>query len=255
VTVHHRFDGDAAAPVLVLAGSLGTTNAMWEPQLAALAERFRVLRYDHPGHGDSPVPDGPLSIEDLGVGVLALLDDVGLERVSFCGLSLGGMVGMWLARHAPERVDRLVLCCTSARFAPPERWTERAATVRRHGLAAVADTVLERWFTPRFREREPEAVERYRGMLLSTPAEGYARCCEVVRDADLREAVGAIVAPTLVIAGTEDPAVAPDDIRLLAERIAGARVVDLRAAHLASVEQPEAFCRVLLGHLAAAVAA
>lgn len=242
--LHHRFDGDPGAPVVVLAGSLGSTLAMWEPQLPALAQRFLVLRYDHPGHGGSPVPDAGVTIDDLGEAVVALLDELGLERVSFCGLSLGGMVGMWLASTAPERVDQLALCCTAPRFGPARRWQERADAVRARGMEAVAEAVLERWFTPGLR-----APARYREMLLATPAEGYARCCEAIRDADLRPHLSAIEASTLVVVGARDPAVSEDDTRLLAG-IRGARVVALEAAHLANVEQPSAFADALLEHLA-----
>jgi 3-oxoadipate enol-lactonase len=173
VEAHHLQEGPEEAPVLVLSNSLGTTLEMWDEQAPALSERFRLLRYDHRGHGGSPVPPGPYKIEDLGRDVIALLDRLGVERFSFCGLSLGGMVGMWLASEAPERVERLVVCCTSARFAP-DTFDSRARTVRANGVGAIADTVVERWFTPAFREGRPQVVEWARRMLLETPAEGYA---------------------------------------------------------------------------------
>lgn len=245
--LHHRFDGDPAAPVVVLSSSLGTTLELWEPQLPALTRGFRVLRYDHPGHGRSPLPTGPL---DLGGDVFTLLDELGLERVSFCGLSLGGLVGMWLASGAPERVERLVLACTSPRFATPEFWLERAAVVRRDGVEAIADVVLERWFTAAFRAAQPAIVQRHREMLVSTPPEGYARCCEVLAAWDLRERVGEIVAPTLVLGGADDPAVPSEDTELLGRTIPRARVVVLpQAAHLANVEHAEAFTRAVVDHL------
>ena len=195
VELHHLFEGPEDAPVLVMANSLGTTLRMWEDQAPSLRERFRLLRYDHRGHGGSPVPSGPYEIGDLGRDVLALLDRLGVEQFSFCGLSVGGMVGMWLASEAPERVERLVLCCTAARFAPPEQWEERARTARAKGVGAIADAVLERWFTPPFRESHPGTVAWAGGMLRGTPAEGYAGCCEAIRDADLRGRLGAISAP------------------------------------------------------------
>jgi 3-oxoadipate enol-lactonase len=230
---------------LVLAGSLGATHEMWDPQLEAFEARFRkVVTYDHPGHGGASVPQTPITLDDLGRHVLALLDERELDRVSFCGLSLGGMVGMWLASRAPERIERLVLACTSARFAPPERWRERAATVRAHGLEAIADAALERWFTPAFEDRA-----RYREMFVSNDPEGYARCCEAIAVADLRDDVGAIRAPTLVIAGDQDPSVPREDTQLLAEGIPDARVVTLPAAHLASVERPTEFADAVLEHL------
>jgi 3-oxoadipate enol-lactonase len=243
VTLHHRLDGDASAPVLVLSSSLGTTHAMWDPQLPALAARHRVLRYDHPGHGASP--PGPSSIEGLAREVLGLLDELGLERVAFCGLSLGGMVGMWLGANAPERVERLVLCCTAPHLPPREFWQERADTVRAQGVEAIADTVVARWFTERFKDGEPETVRRYRDMLAASPAEGYARCCEAIRDLDLRADLGRIEAPATVILGAHDPVVTEDGKRALAG-IRGARVVELDAAHLANVEQPGAFTEAVV---------
>ena len=250
VALHHLPEGPEDAPVLVMANSLGTTLHVWDEQAPALRESFRLLRYDHRGHGGSPVPPGPYKMEDLGRDVLALLDRSGIERFSFCGLSIGGVVGMWLASEAPERVERLVLCCTSARFEPPEAWTERAETVRAKGVGAIADAVLGRWFTPPFRESRPDVVEWADRMLRSTPAEGYAGCCEALRDADMRERLGGIRAPTLVIAGADDPAAPVDRAELIRDSISGARLeVIPQAAHIANVEQPEAVTRAILDHL------
>lgn len=250
VAVHCRVEGPEGAPVVVLSGSLGTELGVWDAQVAALAGRFRVVRYDHRGHGRSPVPRGPYALEDLGRDLLALLDRLGLERVSLCGLSLGGLVGMWAASEAAQRFERLILACTSSRFAPPEQWHERAATVRARGVAAVADAVLGRWFTPAFRARAPETVERMARMLVSTPAEGYAGCCEALAAADARARLRAIRAPTLVIAGANDPATPPDRARLMKDEIREAELVVLpEAAHLASVECPEAFTEALVRHL------
>lgn len=250
VDLHYLLEGPEDAPVLVMANSLGTTLRMWDEQAPALRERFRLLRYDHRGHGDSPVPSGPYTIEDLGRDVLALLDRLEVGRASFCGLSIGGMVGMWLASEAPERIESLVLCCTAARFAPPDAWETRARTVREGGVDAIAEAVLERWFTPAFRASHQETLEWAGRMLRETPAEGYAGCCEAIRDADLRSRLGVISAPTLVIGGADDPAAPVDQAELIHDSIPGARllVVD-RAAHLANVEQPEAITRAVLEHL------
>jgi 3-oxoadipate enol-lactonase len=250
VALHHTLEGPEDAPVLVASNSLGTTPRMWDDQAPALLERFRLLRYDHRGHGNSPVPAGSYKIDDLGRDVLTLLDRLEVERFSFCGLSIGGAVGMWLAGELPERVERLVLCCTAARFAPPEQWNERAETVRSEGVGAIADAVLERWFTPQFRESRPETVEWAGGMLCNTPAEGYAGCCEAIRDADLRSRLGAIRAPTLVVAGAEDPAAPVEEAQLIRDSIPDARLVVVeQAAHLANVEQPEAVTQAVLEHL------
>ena len=167
--LHHQVEGPEGAPVLVLSNSLGTTLEMWQDQAPALRERFRLVRYDHRGHGGSPIPPGPYAMDDLGRDVLALLDALGVERFSFCGLSVGGMVGMWLAGEVPERVERLALCCTSASF-DPDAYCSRARTVREHGVAEVADAVLRRWFTPAFRERRPDILEWAGQMLRETPA-------------------------------------------------------------------------------------
>lgn len=256
VRVHHRLEGPEDAPLVVLSNSLGTTHAMWDRQAEALSARFRVLRYDTRGHGDSPVPPGPYSMADLGGDVIELLDGLGLERASFCGLSIGGMTGLWLAVNAPERLDRLVLCSTTAHLPPRDAWLERAALVRAEGTAAVADSVLGRWFTPGFAEHEPAAVGRVREMLLSTPAEGYAACCEAIAEHDLRAELGGITAPTLVIAGEDDPATPPEHGRRLEGGIPGARLLVVPdARHLANVEQPEAITRAIDGHLGAEVPA
>ena len=252
--LHHVLEGPAEAPALVLSSSLGTTLELWEPQARALAERFAVLRYDRRGHGRSPVPAGPYAIADLGSDVLGLLDELGLERVSFCGLSLGGAEGMWLAAHAPGRIDRLVLACTAPRFPPAETWEQRAAGVRVHGTESVADAAMERWFSPAFRSREPGTVARFRAMLAGTPAEGYAACCDALAALDLRPELAAIAAPTLVLSGELDPVAPPEAGAALASGIARARhVVFPGAAHVANVEQPEAFTDALLDHLTATV--
>lgn len=249
VELDYRLEGPEDAPVLVLANSLGTTFRMWDEQAPALSERFRLLRYDHRGHGDSPVPPGPYGMDDLGGDVLALLDRLGVERFSFCGLSIGGMVGMWLASEAPERIERLVLCCTSARF-DPAAYNSRAKTVRAEGVGVIADAVLERWFTPALHESRLDLVEWSGRMLRGTPAEGYAGCCEAIGAADLSGRLAAISAPTLVISGADDPAAPVEKAEFIRDSIPGASLVVVDgAAHLANVEQPEAVTRAILAHL------
>lgn len=250
VNLHHLLEGPGDAPVLVLANSLGTTLRMWDAQAPALRERFRLLRYDHRGHGGSSVPPGPYEIEDLGRDALALLDRMEIEHFSFCGLSIGGMVGMWLASEVPERVERLVLCCTSALLGPKEMWEERAKVARSQGVGALADSVVERWFTPAFREKSPETVEWARRMLRETPSEGYAGCCEAIRDMDLRDRLGKIRAPTLIVAGAEDPATPPAHGEFIRDSIPDARLLVVeKAAHIANVERSEEVTRAILGHL------
>lgn len=248
--VHHTFAGPEEAGVVVLSNSLGTTLEMWEPQAAVLARDLRVLRYDMRGHGRSPVPETPYSIADLGADLVALLDRHGIERASLCGVSLGGMVSMWAAAHAPERVDRLVLCSTSAIMGPPESWTERAALVRREGMAAVADTVVARWFTPGFTAARPDVVAAIRAQLASTPPEGYAGCCEAIKDMDQRPDLPSITAPTLVIAAGGDPSTPPAHARTIAGLIPGARLEVLdRGAHLVNVEEPDLVTPLIAAHL------
>jgi 3-oxoadipate enol-lactonase len=248
---HCRVDGPAAAPVVVLSNSLGTNLAMWDGQMPALTPRFRVMRYDTRGHGSSVISPGGYAIDTLGRDVLGLLDALNIPRAHFCGLSMGGAIGMWLALNAPERIDRLVLADTAARFGTVEKWNARIDAVRRGGLGAIADGVVEGWFTPRFRERAPEAVARLRQMLLAAPTEGYLASCAAVRDVDLRGAIDRIACPTLVIVGTHDVPTPPAQARGLTERIAGARYVELDAAHISNVEAAERFTAELVGFLTA----
>jgi 3-oxoadipate enol-lactonase len=250
VAVHHVVEGPAEAPALVLSNSLGSTLGVWDRQMAALTRHFRVIRYDLRGHGASPVPTGPYDISDLGADVLALLDGLGVGRAHVGGLSIGGQVAMWLAANAPDRVERLVLCCTSPRFEPPEAWAARAATVRAEGAAAVADAVVSRWFTPAFAERFPELVREMRDMIAGTPAEGYAACCGVVERADLRPRLTSIQAPTLVIAGADDPAAPPEQAERIAAAVPRSRLAVVQhAAHLANVERPDEVNALILEHL------
>lgn len=253
VEVFHVSDGPPDAPALVLLDSLGSSLAMWDPQVEAFARHFRVVRFDLRGHGRSPVPRGPYEIADLGADVLALLDRLGVLRAHLCGLSIGGMIGLWLAEQAPERVDRLVLCCASARLEPSEAWTARAATVRAGGTEAVADAVVGRWFTPPYAASHPDLVVRMRAMIAATPAEGYASCCEAIAGMDLRPGLASVRAPTLLIAAADDPAIPPDHSERIAASIDGARVVIVPdAAHMPNVEQPDRVTAAILDHLCTA---
>ncbi len=247
VEVEYTLEGPGDAPVVVLSNSLGTTSIMWDAQAAVLSERFRVLRYDTRGHGGSPAPPGPYSVAELGGDLLALLDRLELERVSFCGLSIGGMTGMWLGVNAAERIDRLAICCTAMRLPPPEMWTDRAALVRNDGMTSVIDATMERWFTPAFPERSPEVVQRIREIFLATDPEGYAGCCEALGDFDMTGELGAVRAPTLVIAGEEDPVGTPERAAAIAAEVVDSRLVVLpEARHLAAVEQSEAVTKELV---------
>jgi 3-oxoadipate enol-lactonase len=244
-----RIEGPTDAPVLVLSNSLGTNWSLWDDQMPSLTARFRVLRYDTRGHGSSPVTAGPYSIAMLAQDVVVLLDAFKVERAHFCGLSLGGITGMWLGMHAAERIERLVLANTAPRIGPPALWNARIETVRQGGMAAIADTVLERWFTAGFRARAADAVGRVGNMLLTTPPDGYAACCAAIRDADQWPGIETLRSPTLVIQGTHDVATPAAEGRKLAERIAGARYVELDAAHISNVEAAERFTAELLAFL------
>jgi 3-oxoadipate enol-lactonase len=245
MNLQHRLDGRDGAPTIVFANSLGTTLELWDRQVPAFTPDFRVLRYDQLGHGRSDVPPGPYTVALLGLELLALLDELGIERASFCGLSLGGAVGMWLGANAAERIDRLVLAGTSAWFGPPERWVERSALVRAEGTESIADATMGRWFTPAFAGTGP-----YREQLVATPREGYAACSDALALWDFRDALGSIPVPTLVLVGNEDPATPLADARLIADGIPGARLTVVpEAAHLLNVEQPAAFNRAVVEHL------
>ena len=247
--LHYRLEGPADRPCLVLSNSLGCTLEMWEPQVAAFSREYRVLRYDTRGHGRSEVPPRPYALEQLGMDVLGLLDRLGIERTHFCGLSMGGATGMWLATNAPERIERLVLCNTTPWLGPPATMNTRIETLLRDGMPALVEAILERWFTAEFRTHEPQAVDRIRRMLLTTPVDGYVGCCEALRDMDQRASLPRIVAPTLVIAGTHDPAPTPEAARAWASTIPNSRFLELPAAHLSNIGAAEQFTRQVLDFL------
>ena len=252
VEVPYRIDGRDDAPPLVLSNSLGSTSEMWDPQIPALAERFRVIRYEVRGHDGAPAPDGSYSIADLGSDAVALMDRLGIDRAHFAGLSLGGMTGMWLGVNAPERIDRLVLLCTSAMLRDDHDWPLRARTVREQGTGAVADAVVERWFTPAFRDANPDLVARMRAMIADTPPQGYAGCCDAIHGMDLEGDLAGVRAPTLVIGGADDNATPPHHQERIAKRIPGARLEIVPAAHLANYERPDEVTALMLSHLEAA---
>jgi len=240
VNLRYVLDGPAGAPVLVLPSSLGTSIDLWDENLPHW-RAFRTLRYDQRGHD---------SVAGLGRDLIRLLDVHDLERVSLCGLSLGGATAMWVAENAPERVERLVLACTSATFGDPDPWLERAALVREQGVEPIADRILANWFTPPFATARAETVTRFRSLLTGTPRERYARCCEAIAHWDFRDRLEVISTPTLVVAAAEDPSTPLEHAELLTERIDRARLAVLpHAAHLANVEQPEPFASLVTEHL------
>ncbi|KRB75101.1 3-oxoadipate enol-lactonase [Nocardioides sp. Root190] len=253
VAVHYVITGAADAPVVVLSNSLGSTHTMWDAQADALAEHFRVLRYDTRGHGQSPVPVGPYDIDDLVDDVVTLLDTLGVKQAHFVGLSLGGMTGMRLAARNPERVDRLVVLCTGAHLTPSSGWTDRAATVREHGAGAVAEAVVQRWFTSAYLDAHPDVKTTCEEGVAATAAQGYASCCEVIAAMDLRPDLPTITAPTLAIAGRDDPATPPPSLQEIADNVQNGRLLVVPdAAHLANAQQPETITPAIIAHLTGA---
>jgi 3-oxoadipate enol-lactonase len=251
VELHTRVDGDADAPPLLLVNSLGTDLSVWDAQLPAWAGTHRVIRYDQRGHGASSTPPGPYTIDELGHDALAVLDAVEVDRADVCGLSLGGVVALWLAVHAPDRVGRVVLADTAARVGTEDAWRTRAAAVRDGGMDAVVDLVLERFFSDGFRASDAPALRRVGDRLREADPEGYAASCEALATADLRDLVGRTDAPCLVIVGTADAATPPHDARELHDRLPDAAYRELPGAgHLANLERPDEFAELVADFLA-----
>lgn len=239
--IHYDLSGPPNAPVLVFSNSLGTNFSMWDSQLPALQKHYRVLRSDTRGHGQSSITPGPYSIEQLSTDVLSLLDSVHLDRVYFCGLSMGGMIGMWLSLNAAHRFHKVVLCNTAAKIGAPEFWNPRIDKVRKGGMRAISSAVIERWFSPAYRAKSPAVVAATQRTLESADPEGYVANCAAVRDFDARAAIAAIRVPTLIITGTHDPATTVADGRYLEKEIQGARFAELDASHLSNIEACDRF--------------
>ena len=243
--------GPEDAPLLVLLGSLGTSREVWDGQIPAFRNWFRVLRVELPGHDGARAPKGPYTVEGLGRRVVSVLDTLGASRALFAGLSLGGLIAMWLAAEHPERVERLAVCCSAPRFGPSAMWVERAEQVRATGTAPLVQAALGRWFTPAFLTERPDVASRYGAVLSGVDPEGYASCCDALATADVTADLGRVQAPTLVLAGAEDPVVPPESATATMKAVRGSSLCVLAgAAHLANVEQPDTFNRVVLDHLA-----
>jgi 3-oxoadipate enol-lactonase len=252
--LNYQLDGPQDAPVLVLSNSLGTDLHMWDQQIPAFAEHFRVLRFDTRGHGRSLVTPGPYSIEQLGHDVLALLDALHIERAHFCGLSMGGLIGQWLGINAGERLRKLVVCNTAAKIGDPSVWNPRIETVLRDGPAAMValrDASIARWFTADFAQAHPQQAKQITDMLAATSPQGYAANCAAVRDADLREQLSSIKVPMLVICGTEDAVTPPAGGHFIQEQVQGAEYAEFYAAHLSNVQAGAAFSDRVLDFLLA----
>ncbi len=246
----YTLDGPEDAPALMLSNSLGTTHRMWEPQIAAFSETYRVIRYDRRGHGQSSSPPGPYSIEDLGADALAIMDAAGVKSVRWCGLSMGAMTGLWLASHAPERIEKLVAVSAATFMPPPELWNGRIKTAQDKGIEVLVAPTMQRWFTAGFLKGSQDKVAFIREQFLQTSVEGFCGCAAAMRDMDQRESVREIKAPTLVIVGSDDQGTTPAEAGFIVNRIPDARGVILKGSHIVNVEQPEAFTKAVLDFLA-----
>jgi 3-oxoadipate enol-lactonase len=250
IRVHYELSGQEDRPVVMLSNSLGTNHAMWDAQMPELSGRWRVLRYDTRGHGRSAAPEGHYTIEQLALDAIGLLDALAIERVHFCGLSMGGMIGQVLGARHGERLLSLALCATACHMPQRDIWDGRIRTAREQGMAPLADGVVERWFTEAFRAEPRPEVERVREMILATPPHGYAGCCAAIRDMDLRDLIQDIEVRTLIIAGKKDPATPVEAARAIEERVRGSSLTVIpEAAHLVNIEQTSAFNRALASFL------
>ena len=251
VQIHYQWSGAENKPVLLFSNSLGTNLRMWDPQIEEFSKHFRVLRYDKRGHGQSGVTPGAYSIEELGGDVVALLDALKLDRVYFCGLSIGGMTGMYLGMNSANRFHKIALCNTAAKIGTNVTWNARIQAVQSGGMTAVAETVVDRTLTPGYRAAQQDETHAVLRMVQSANPQGYVACCAAVRDADLRPSLALIRVPCLVLAGTHDSSVPVADAHLLAEKIPSAQYVEIAAAHLSNIEAQEEFNRHVLQFLLA----
>jgi 3-oxoadipate enol-lactonase len=248
--LNHVVDGPDNAPVVVLGPSLGTDTGLFDAQVEALAPRWRVIRFDLPGHGSSPAPPGPYTIGGLTDALVETLHGIGIEQFHYAGVSIGGAIGQWLALHHGQRLTSLTICASAARYPDPTSWPARAATVRTEGTGKLADSRTGIWFLEKFAATRPQEAKRLVEMLLRTEDEGYAGCCEAIAAFDVREQLSHVTTPTLVMAGADDPATPVETVREIAERIpAAVFTVIPQAAHLLNVEQPDALNTELIHHL------
>ena len=248
--INYQTFGDASKPAIVFSNSLGTKYSMWQVQIDALQNDFYVICYDTRGHGASSAPQGPYSIEQLGQDVINLLDHLNIEKANFCGISMGGLTGQWLAIHQSARFNHVIVCNTAAKIGQEQAWLDRAKLVREQGLKPIAETAALRWFTERFIQSQSTIVESMSNDLAAGSAEGYASCCEALAKADLREDLKNISVPVLVIAGQQDPVTTVADGQFMVDRIANAELFEIDASHISNVEKPQEFNQALENFLA-----
>ena len=239
--INYQTFGDAANPALIFSNSLGTNFKMWQPQIDFFQQDFFVICYDTRGHGASSAPQGPYSIDQLGQDVVNLLDHLNVEKAAFCGISMGGLTGQWLAIHRPERFNQVVVCNTAAKIGQEQAWNDHAALVREQGLQPIASTAASRWFTEPFIQSNATVVNNLQNDLAAGSAEGYASCCEALAKADVREQLKDITVPVLVVAGQQDPVTTVVDGQFMVERIANSQLFEINASHISNVELPNEF--------------
>lgn len=249
--INYQTFGDASKPALVFSNSLGTKYSMWQPQIEHFQQDYYVICYDTRGHGASSAPQGPYSLERLGQDVVSLLDHLNIAKAAFCGISMGGLTGQWLAIHKPERFNHVIVCNTAAKIGQEQAWQDRAALVREQGLAPIAATAASRWFTNPFIQSNPAVVAELSNDLGAGSPEGYANCCEALAKADVREQLSSIQIPVLIIAGQQDPVTTVADGQFMQQRIANSKLFEINASHISNIEQPEAFNQAVQTFLAA----
>ena len=249
--INVEIEGPAGAPALMLSNSLGTNLHMWDDQVPEFAKRYRVIRYDRRGHGQSGVPQGPYSMERFGRDVIAVLDALDIEKTNWCGLSMGGMVGQWLGANAPDRMEKLVLSNTHSYYADKTPWQDRIKFIEEKGLEQLVEGNMQRWFTAGFRERAPETMARMKEMFVATDPKGYIACCQAIMNMDMRASNPTISVPTMVIVGAQDAATPPAAGEAIQQQIKGAKLKSLDAAHISNMEQPEAYTKAVMDFIGA----
>lgn len=243
--INYQTFGQATKPAIIFSNSLGTNYSMWQAQIDAFESDFYVICYDTRGHGESSAPQGPYSIEQLGLDVINLLDHLKVQKAVFCGISMGGLTGQWIAIHYPNRFHKVIICNTAAKIGQEAAWRDRAALVRDQGLAPIASTAAGRWFTENFVAQYPEVVVQLSKNLSKGSAEGYASCCEALAIADLRETINNITIPVLVIAGRQDPVTTIEDGQFMLNRIPNAEIFAINASHISNIEAALEFNQAL----------
>ena len=247
--INYQTFGDASQPAIIFSNSLGTQFNMWQPQISFFEKKFYVICYDTRGHGASSAPQGPYSIEQLGTDVVHLLDHLNIEKASFCGISMGGLTGQWLAIHHPERFNHVIVCNTAAKIGQEQAWNDRAQLVRKQGLKPIAETAASRWFTEPFIRSNTAIVESLSNDLGAGSPEGYASCCEALAKADVREQLKNITIPTLVVAGQKDPVTTVADAQYIINHVRSSSLFEINASHISNIEQPKAFNQAIFSFL------